>query len=283
MHFNFLPYNRRKLLSTKCQTTMHQKYDVPAGHSYPLGATVYPNGVNFSIFSNHGVAVDLLLFDDVEDMKPSRSIRLDSVINKTAHYWHIFLPGVTSGQLYAYRVHGPYYPKLGCRYDGEKVLLDPYTRAVAVSKKYDRTAAIRPGDNCACALKSVVVDTSRYDWSGDMPLHKPYSQTIIYEMHVHGFTRHPNSGVAPEKRGTYAGLIEKIPYLKSLGITAVELLPVQQFDDQDALRAVWSITGVTVRSLFSRRTAPTVPAVIRSDLLRSFATWSRRSTRPTSK
>src|SRR5215467_1893957 len=97
---------------------------------------------------------------------------------------------------------------------------------------YDRMGAHGEGDNAACAMKSVVVDSSAYDWEGDTPLRRPSSRTIIYEMHVRGFTRNPNSGVAPAKRGTYAGLIEKIPYLERLGITAVELMPVFQFDRQ---------------------------------------------------
>ncbi|MCB0151965.1 MAG: glycogen debranching enzyme, partial [Caldilineaceae bacterium] len=138
------------------------------------------------------------------------------------------------GQIYGYRAHGPYEPLLGMRFDVQKVLLDPYGRGVAVPGAYSRKAASVPGDNTAQAMKSVVVDTSRYDWEGDMPLRRPFDQTIIYEMHVRGFTRHPNSGLAPELRGTYAGLIERIPYLQALGITAVELLPIFQFDAEDA-------------------------------------------------
>jgi glycogen operon protein len=114
------------------------------------------------------------------------------------------------------------------------VLLDPYGRCVAIGQNFSRKAAIHPGDNTAAAMKSVVVDPATYNWEGDTPLHLPFTQTVIYEMHVGGFTRHPNSGVSPEKRGTYAGLIEKIPYLQDLGVTAVELLPVFQFDEQDA-------------------------------------------------
>ena len=117
------------------------------------------------------------------------------------------------------------------------MLLDPYGLAVAVPDSYDREAATRPGDNAAVAMKSVVADPGRYDWEGDRPLRRPFAETIIYELHVRGFTRHPSSGVAAAKRGTYAGLIEKIPYLKDLGVTAVELLPVFQFDPQDARRA----------------------------------------------
>jgi glycogen operon protein len=119
------------------------------------------------------------------------------------------------------------------RFDPGKVLLDPYGRGVVVPRNYGREQARREGDNVATAMKSVVVDTSVYDWEGDLPLCRPSSRTIIYEMHVRGFTRHPSSGVGDQTRGTYAGLIEKIPYLQQLGVTAVELLPVFQFDAWD--------------------------------------------------
>jgi glycogen operon protein len=120
------------------------------------------------------------------------------------------------------------------RFDPAKVLLDPYGRGVVVPKNYSRDAARQAGDNAATAMKSVVVDVHTYDWEGDTPLQRPSSRTIVYEMHVRGFTRHPSSGVAGQTRGTFAGLIEKIPYLQQLGITAVELMPVFQFDPQDA-------------------------------------------------
>mgnify|MGYP000010132555 CR=1 FL=1 len=225
------------------------------GFSYPLGAAVYPSGVNFCVFSAHGHKVELLLFDDAEAEKPSRVIPFDPVLNKTANYWHIFVPGLGNGQIYAFRVHGPYEPGRGLRYDGKKVLLDPYARAVVVSNKYEREAAIRPGDNCSHALKSVVVDTSVYDWQNDAPLRHPRETTIIYEMHLAGFTRNPNSGVSPQKRGTYAGLVEKIPYLKDLGITAVELLPVQQFDEQDAPEGLVNYWGYSPLAFFAPHSA----------------------------
>src|SRR5262249_28716730 len=135
--------------------------------------------------------------------------------------------------IYGYRVHGPAAPERGLRFDAAKVLLDPYGRGVVVPKNYDREAAKRAGDTAATAMKSVVVDPAAYDWEGDAPLALPAARTIIYEMHVRGFTRHPSSCVGEKKRGTYAGLIEKIPYLKQLGVTAVELLPVFQFDALD--------------------------------------------------
>ena len=203
------------------------------GRSSPLGATVAYGGVNFSLFSRTATGVELLLFDREDDATPSRAVSLDPVANHTYHYWHVFLPDVQPGQIYAYRVAGPWTPERGLRFDQSKVLLDPYGRGVVVPKDYNRQA-LRGVDNAASAMKSVIVDTIAYDWEGDVPLRLPAARTIIYEMHVRGFTQNPNSGVAEPKRGTYAGLIERIPYLQQLGVTAVELLPVYQFDAHDA-------------------------------------------------
>ena len=205
------------------------------GTSAPLGAALFPGGgVNFSVFSKHATSIELLLFDDARATQPSRVVTLDPKSHRSYHYWHTFMPGLAAGQVYAYRAHGPFEPEKGLRFDSEKVLLDPYGLAVAVPESYDRRAASKPGDTAATAMKSVVADPHRYDWEGDLPLRRPFSEAVIYEMHVRGFTRDPSSGVSAEKRGTYAGLIEKIPYLKELGITAVELLPVFQYDSQDA-------------------------------------------------
>ncbi len=207
---------------------------VESGETAPLGASVCPDGVNFSVFSKHASLIELLLFDDGDSTQPSHIIPLDPQSHRTYHYWHAFVPGLGPGQVYGYRAHGPFNPAHGHRFDGDKVLLDPYGLAVAVPAQYDRNRAARPGPNAADAMKSVVADPTRYDWEGDTPLRRPFAQTIIYEMHVRGFTRHASSAVSPSKRGTYAGLIEKIPYLKDLGVTAVELLPVFQFDPQAA-------------------------------------------------
>jgi glycogen operon protein len=204
------------------------------GTPHPLGATLRQGGVNFSVYSGDGTGVELLLFDAVDHARPARVIALDPARHRTFHYWHAFVPGLRAGQVYGYRVHGPRDPARGLRFDADKVLLDPYGRGVAVPPGYDRQAASVPGDNAAVAMKSVVADPRGYDWEGDEPLRRPLSRTVIYEMHVAGFTRHPSSGVAPERRGTYAGLIEKIPYLDDLGVTAVELLPVFHFDPFDA-------------------------------------------------
>ena len=171
----------------------------------------------------------MLLFDSTDAVGPSRVISLDPDEHRTYHYWHVFVPDLKPGQIYGFRAAGPFDPARGLRFNGDKVLLDPYGRAVAVPKAYSRT-----GNGAGSAMKSVVSNPSGYDWEGDRPLLRPFAETVIYEMHVRGFTRHPGSGVSREKAGTYAGLIEKIPYLVDLGITAVELMPVFQFDATDA-------------------------------------------------
>ena len=221
------------------------------GKSFPLGATLVPGGANFSVFSKYSAGVQLLLFDGADASKPSRVIDLDPRTNRTYHYWHVFVPGITVGQIYAYRVAGPFDPKRGLRFDAAKVLLDPYGKCIARPAGHNREAARHPGDNTATALKSVVVDTGSYNWEGDEPLGRPFAKTIIYEMHVGGFTRHPSSGIVPSKRGTYAGLINKIPYLRDLGVSAVELLPVFAFDEQDGPPGLGNYWGYQPISFFA--------------------------------
>ncbi len=221
------------------------------GLSYPIGATIEPDGVNFSVYARRAIGIDLLLFDHVDAGRPARVIRLDPQVNRTFDYWHIFVPGIRAGQHYAFRSHGVYAPDSGLRFDADKVLLDPYGRGVAVPAHYSRDAATNPGDNTRTAMKSVVIDAHAYEWEGDRPLRRPFAETIIYEMHVRGFTRHPSSGIAPERRGTYAGLVEKIPHLQDLGVTAVELLPVFQFDPYDAPRGRINYWGYSPVSFFA--------------------------------
>lgn len=219
--------------------------------TFPLGATVSPYGVNFSVFSQHCTGMELLLFDHPTDTQPRRIIPFDPVHNKTVNYWHLFVPDIGAGHLYAYRAHGPFQPEKGLRFDSTKVLLDPYAKAIAGWENYNRKAAALPGDNCATALKSVVVDNTTYDWEGDTPLRVPFAKSVIYELHVGGFTKHPSSGIASNLRGTYAGLIEKIPYLKELGITAVELLPIHQFDPEDARPGLTNYWGYSTLGFFA--------------------------------
>jgi isoamylase len=214
--------------------TCHRVHKTGVGRSFPIGATLEPGGINFCVYSKTSTRLELLLFDSIDSEVPSEVIDLDPKRNRTFHYWHTFVFGLQSGQVYAYRAHGPFQPSRGHRFDGEKVLLDPYGRSVWTPASYDRRKAILPGGNLGSSMKSVAADLSLYDWEGDEPPSHPYSETVIYEMHVGGFTRHPSSGVPPERRGTYAGLVDKIPYLQELGVTAVELMPVFQFDVTEA-------------------------------------------------
>ncbi|MCU0514517.1 MAG: glycogen debranching protein GlgX [Anaerolineae bacterium] len=226
--------------------------DVLPGRYIPLGATVYPDGVNFCLFSKNCTMLELLLFDAPDTPRPARVIRFDPRRHRTFYYWHLFVKGLQPGQLYGYRAHGPYKPEDGHRFDGSKILLDPYARAIASGSFYDRKMATHYGvDNTRASLKSVVVDPYAYDWEDDLPLNLPYARSLIYELHVGGFTRHPSSGVPAAERGTYAGLIHKIPYLQSLGVTTVELMPIYQFDEQDAPQGMHNYWGYSPVGFFA--------------------------------
>ena len=226
------------------------KTPLATGSSFPLGATLVIGGANFSVFSRSATRMELLFFDRVDDAMPSRVVSIDPMTNRSYHYWHTFVPGVEVGQIYGYRAFGPFEPHEGLRFDPSKLLLDPYGRAVAIPRGYNREDACRDGaiEN---SMKSVVTDPLAYDWEGDIPLRRPWSRTVIYEMHVRGFTIHPRSGVQKPRRGTYRGLIDKIPYLQELGITAVELLPVFQFDRQDAPPGLTNYWGYSPVSFFA--------------------------------
>ncbi|MGH9122910.1 MAG: glycogen debranching protein, partial [Acidimicrobiales bacterium] len=207
---------------------------VSAGDAQPLGATIDGEGVNFSIYSEYASSVTLLLFDSEKSTEPEQMITFDPEMNKSFHFWHAHVAGLKAGQLYAYRVGGPFEPDhSGLRFNPNKVLLDPYALG-NVNTLWSRSCALGPGDNVGTSMRSVVIDADDYDWEGDEPLHIPLSDTVIYEVHVRGFTRSASSGVAHP--GTFKGLIEKIPYLTSLGVTAVELLPIYDFDESDVLR-----------------------------------------------
>ncbi len=227
------------------------RHPVPHGTSYPIGATVLREGVNFSVFSKHAERMELCFFRSADDDRPSSSIVLDPRINRTYHYWHVFVPGMPAGQLYGWRAEGTHDPKDGLRFDGEKLLLDPYGRGIAYPKAFSRAAACAPGDNTGKAMKSVVIDPRNYDWEGDDHPRTSFRRTVVYELHVRGFTANPNSGLEATKRGTFAGLKEKIPYLRDLGITAVELMPVFAFDPQDAPAGRTNYWGYSPVSFFS--------------------------------
>jgi isoamylase len=221
------------------------------GRSSPLGATCSGDGVNFSLYSRYATRIELLFFDHEDAGKPSRVFPIEPETGRTYHYWHTFVAGAQPGQIYGYRVYGPFDPSRGLRFDSSKVLLDPYGRGVAIPNAYSRDAAFRKGDNAGSAMKSVVVNLHNYDWQADKPLQRASSRTIIYEMHVRGFTQHSSSGLPENIRGTYRGLVDKIPYLQQLGITAVELLPVFQFDAQDCPPGLTNYWGYAPVSFFA--------------------------------
>jgi len=218
---------------------------VRSGVPFPLGAHVRGNGVNFAIFSRHATGVRLDLFDNPTDAAPARVFILDAGRNKTGDIWHVWLEGVRPGQLYGLRVTGPYAPHEGHRFNPNKLVLDPYASAIAVAGTYDFRAAFgydpsasekdlsfSEVDDAAVASKCVLTHTD-FDWCGDQPLRRSWESTIIYELHVRGYTFHPSAGSSFP--GTYRGLTEKIPHLKDLGVTAVELMPVQEFNENQCL------------------------------------------------
>lgn len=217
------------------------------GYPLPLGAQLDVKGTQFSIFSRHATGVTLILFDDESPYSRFDEFLLDPGINKTGDIWHIWLEGVKEGQLYGYRIDGPYNPEKGHRFNKYKLLLDPYARAVsgnfdwnlADARGFDihsqfKDAVYSTKDSAPGAPKCIVINHD-FDWY-DRPLKTPFSETIIYEAHLKGFSYHDTSNLPAEIRGTYRGLVEKIPYLKELGVTAVELLPIQEFDELENLR-----------------------------------------------
>lgn len=225
--------------------------EAKTGHSFPIGSTLSEVGVNFCLFSKNAQGVDLLLFDRAEAIAPAKVIPLDPKKNKTYHYWHVFVSGLKAGQLYGYRVDGPHDHSRGHHFDPDLILLDPYAKAVAMPKQKKIKSTTKTGTIITPAMKSVVCDLSRYDWENDQHPRRPFAQTVIYEMHVAGFTKNPNSGVTLKNRGTYAGLIEKIPYLVELGVTAVELLPVFLFDNRLAHHGLGNYWGYDPISFFA--------------------------------
>ncbi len=217
------------IMQSEERSTGH--YHVEVGQPRPAGAIPDAHGVNFSLFADRATSVELLLFDEHDDPEPIQTVKLVPELNKTFHYWHVYVRDLKPGAHYAYRVEGPgdLY-NMGDRYNSKKVLIDPYARG-NTDTLWDRVAACGPDDNVATSMRSVVIDTSGYDWEGDRPLNRPMNETIIYEMHVRGFTRSSSAGC--QKAGTFAGVADKIPYLKDLGITAVELLPIFEFDQKE--------------------------------------------------
>ena len=190
----------------------------------PFGASIGPVGTQFSVFSRNATAMNLLLYDKVNDREPSEVIPFDSDGDRWGDVWTLNVPGLPENQLYHFQADGPWQPEIGHRFNSKARLIDPYARALAGTYQKAADGVTRPP-------KCVVID-DQFDWGDDRPIRRPMSESIIYEMHVRGFTKSRTAKV--KSPGTYAGVIEKIPYLKSLGITAVELMPVHEFPIHDA-------------------------------------------------
>ncbi|MDH4028073.1 MAG: glycogen debranching protein GlgX [Nitrospirota bacterium] len=230
-----------------------KKYKTRPGHRYPPGASLDDGGVNFSVFSRHATSVELLLYHQPDSPEPFQVLQLDPEVNRTFFYWHVYVEGLPAGVSYTWCVGGPDdTSQSGLRFDRNFELLDPWARAVT-HLLWDRRGVCRRRSSDYTSMRGIVIDND-YDWEGDRPINHPLEKSVIYEMHVGGFTRHPSSGVASP--GTFAGVIEKIPYLKELGVTDVELLPVMAFDEQEVpenaaklgLRNYW---GYMTHSFFS--------------------------------
>lgn len=225
---------------------MHQSKELDTNEWHCKEGAPWPLGVrwiarerayNFAVYSKHATKVELLLFTESTFESPSLSLLLDPSVNKSGPVWHtrVGISDLIGAKYYAYRIDGPH-PAGGFElhhFDSQKLLLDPYARDVFFPPEFDRNAAILPGENVGKAPLGVLPSHFvPFEWGADRPI-RHGSDLIIYEVHVKGFTNHPSSGVPADLRGTFLGLIHKIPYLKSLGVTAVELMPVFQFDPQE--------------------------------------------------
>ncbi len=197
----------------------HPHPELQFTHFLPYGALVHDGGVQFNVFSRSAHAVRLLLYDRVNQREPAEIIEFEPETDRWGDVWSVFVPGLGPGQLYHFQADGPHDPASGHWFDGRARLVDPYAKALAGCFQKSTDGVLRPP-------KCVVVD-DYYDWEGDRHIRRDLSDSVIYEMHVRGFTQSSSSKV--QHPGTYLGVIEKIPYLKSLGVTAVELMPVHEF------------------------------------------------------
>ena len=213
------------------------------GYPFPLGVHLHDDGAQFALFSRGASAVSLLLFASPEDILPFQTIELDPAYNRTGDIWHVWVEGVCAGQCYGYRVDGPYRPLEGQRFNRNRLLIDPYATALSTrpqwdflkAKGYDPESPLKDlslsGRDNADSVPRCVITGNRFDWQEDRPPRRPWSEIIIYETHVKGLTIHPSSGV--DRPGTFSGVIQKIPHFKSLGITAIEFLPIQEFNEKE--------------------------------------------------
>lgn len=242
---------------------MSKSISTDVGHPLPAGTVCWDDVVNFSVFSRNATLVWLELFDGPDDPQPSISLELDPQKNRTGDMWHIWVKGINPGQLYAFRVEGPYQPEYGHRFNRHRLLMDPYATALIGTARadfnralgFDATSALKDlvpskEDNTPWAPRCMITD-NHFEWDGERPLKHPWGNTIIYETHVRGLTIHPSSGASHP--GTFLGVIEKIPYFKELGITALELMPIQEFNENE-LELRNPFTGELLRNYWGYNT-----------------------------
>jgi isoamylase len=236
---------------------------ISPGSPLPLGANFTPEGLQFSIFSRHATGVTLVLFESEKPGSKTVEIRLDSDVNKTGDIWHVMIKGLREGQLYGYKIEGPYEPENGHRFNMHKLLIDPYAKAITACEGWDFSKSLGyDPDSPDCDLSFSKVDSAPFMPKSialsDVSNHDrllpgiPERDYIIYELHVKGFTFHKSSKV--KERGTFKGLSEKIPYLRDLGITAVELMPVQEFNDGENVN-INPFTGERLKNFWGYSTA----------------------------
>ena len=206
---------------------MAAHYEVTTGKALPLGAVLTGKGVNFSVFSRNAEEVSLVLFENAEINSPYTEIKLDWQKNKSGDIWHCHVNGLKEGACYLYRVNGPYIPEKGLRFNPQKALIDPYAKALTSINNRDTA---KPEDTIQNMTRCIVINDD-FDWQGDLPLNYPLRFSVLYETHIKGLTAHPSSDV--KHKGTYRGVIEKIPFFKELGITSLEFLPLQEFNEHE--------------------------------------------------
>src|SRR5438067_167045 len=235
-----------------------------AGAPSPLGTTWIDSqrAYNFAIYSRNATGVTLVCYAQADPAHPVYEQRLDPFANKTGRIWHCRVAEAAVGQatLYGYRVDGPNTPPTGDRFDADKILLDPYARAVFFPPDHSRVACSAPGPTAGRAPLGILPPKVASSPETNTPRPRHGHDAVVYELHVRGFTQRANSGVSPANRGTFAGLIEKIPYLRDLGVTIVELMPVHQFDPQEEGGQYWGYMTLNFFAPHHAYTAGSDPA-----------------------